>query len=169
MTKIDRRYYHLANAAQGWLDLGLANEAECELNRIPSDLRKSPPLMDLHWRVYAAKEAWSQAEQLAASEIAIDGSRVSPWLRLAYSIRRARPKPTGTEAASETLKEVAQRFPNEPVVAYNLACYACQLGKRDEAIEWLKRAIQRGDRTTILTMAAADDDLQPMWPILGDL
>jgi hypothetical protein len=58
----------------------------------------------------------------------------------------------------------AERFANEPVVSYNLACYAAQLGRLDDAWEWVQKAIKAaGNTEQIKTMALADSDLKPLW------
>jgi len=45
---------------------------------------------------------------------------------------------------------------------YNLACYSCQLGRLDEARDWLKKAIALVGADTIKEMAATDPDLEPL-------
>jgi hypothetical protein len=47
--------------------------------------------------------------------------------------------------------------------AYNLACYACQLGHLQEAREWLRRAIAIENAESIKAMALRDADLRPLW------
>jgi hypothetical protein len=41
---------------------------------------------------------------------------------------------------------ISTRFPEEWLMGYNLACYACQLGNRDEARHWLELAYKRGHK-----------------------
>ncbi len=59
---------------------------------------------------------------------------------------------------------VVEDFPKEPTLRYNLACYACQLNRLDEARQWLGRAREIGDADEINRMALADEDLKPLWP-----
>ena len=63
----------------------------------------------------------------------------------------------------------AEKFPGEPVIAYNLSCYACQLQQLDQARTWLKRAIASGQKENIKKMALADDDLKPLWAEIREL
>jgi len=59
----------------------------------------------------------------------------------------------------------AQRtFPKEKIIAYNLACYDCQLGDLDAAKAWLDKACMLGDVHKIKHMALQDPDLKPLWP-----
>ena len=61
-----------------------------------------------------------------------------------------------TQEAYGTLKPVSERFPEEWLMGYNMACYACQLGNQDEARHWLELAYKRGDKSEIRQMARLD-------------
>jgi len=71
--------------------------------------------------------------------------------------------------AWDALLPAAEKFPAEPVIAYNLSCYACQMQQLDLARTWLKRAVVAGKKEAIKKMALADDDLQPLWPEIKEL
>jgi hypothetical protein len=58
---------------------------------------------------------------------------------------------------------VAAKFPDHPTIAYNLACYACQLGNIPRAREFLARAIDLGAPAATKLMALNDPDLRPLW------
>ena len=83
------------------------------------------------------------------------------WLHLAYATRRA----TGgsEQAAFEILNPVAEKFPEEPTIPYNLACYVCQMGRLSEARHWLRRALAIGGAKQMKLMALNDKDLKPLW------
>ena len=58
---------------------------------------------------------------------------------MAKALRRAS---SGSLAkAWEALLPAAELFPREPWVPYNLACYAAQFSRLDEAWEWLCRSL----------------------------
>src|SRR2546425_128141 len=63
----------------------------------------------------------------------------------------------------------SRRFPSQPMIAFNLACYACQLGRLEEAREWLRKAMDLGDEKEIKTRALDDPDLEPLWANIGKL
>lgn len=150
------------SAAEGWLDLGLEDEAESEWSHLPPAVQQSLRGSEVAWRILANRKRWEDALALARKELDRYPDNVSPWLRLAFSLRRARPHTVGVIEAQKVLLQVARQFPKEPVVAYNLACYACQLGALEKATEWLRRAIKLGDRGAILAMARSDSDLAAM-------
>jgi len=82
------------------------------------------------------------------------------WLHRAYALRRV--DAGGLAQAWDALLPAADKFPAEPVIAFNLSCYACQLQELDDARAWLKRAAAAG-KEVIKKMALEDDDLQPLW------
>ena len=75
----------------------------------------------------------------------------------------------GLRPAREALLPAAEMFPEEPVIPYNLACYACQLERLEEARVWLRQAMQIGEKKAIQQMALADEDLKPLWPEVIEL
>jgi len=88
------------------------------------------------------------------------------WLHRAYALRRI--NGGGLVQAWEALLPAAKKFPQEPVIAYNLSCYACQMQQLDIARHWLQRAVMAGQKDGIKKMALADEDLQPLWPEIED-
>ncbi len=55
------------------------------------------------------------------------------------------------------------------MVAYNLACYACQLGDLKGARTLLERAFALGDASKMKLMALDDPDLESLWAEIGKL
>ena len=67
-----------------------------------------------------------------------------------------------TREAHDNLVSVAGRFEKIWTIPYNLACYACQLGNRSEALEWLKKAFAVEDKNRLFKVAMEDSDLEPL-------
>ena len=42
-----------------------------------------------------------------------------------------------TAEARDNLLRVVDKFPEDPIMRYNLACYECQLGNLERAKQWL--------------------------------
>jgi Tfp pilus assembly protein PilF len=59
-----------------------------------------------------------------------------------------------------------ERFPNEPLIHYNLGCYACQMGNLDAAKQHLKRAFNLQPKMRF--MALDDEDLKPLWGSMNE-
>lgn len=153
---------HYVTFAEGWIGLGLNSEARKELSRISPELHQHPRVLEVWFGIHSADQNWQDAVNVAGMLKTIAPDEVSGWLHYAYALRRA---PGGTiPRAWEALAPAAKRFPKEPVIPYNLACYACQSDRLDEAREYLQRAILLAGKDAIHKMALADEDLQPLWP-----
>jgi hypothetical protein len=46
---------------------------------------------------------------------------------------------------------------------YNLACYECQLGRLEQAKQWLEKAFLLGDARKMKRAALDDPDLEALW------
>ncbi len=149
------------SGALGWLELGNAAEAEAELANVSSRYRQHPDVLEVKWLVCAEQEKWAEGLQVARELIHAAPERVWGWLHQAYALRRA---PGGSvQQAWDALLPVYSQFPKEATVAYNLSCYACQLGQLDAARVWLKRAFAIGDVEHLKQQASEDPDLKPLW------
>lgn len=160
MTPLENPDLHHARAAQGWLELGNPAEAEAELESISPAQRDHPVVLELRWEISARQAKWDLAKDVARAIVAQIPHEASGWLHLSYATRRA----TGgsVEAAWEVLLPVGNKFPKVPLVPYNLACYACQLGKPKVAWKWLQKAFETGDHAQLKLMAMHDSDLEPL-------
>ena len=152
---------HHFNAAVGWLELGNRVEARIELQLVSPENLHHPLVLELRWSLDAEEKKWDTALATAQKIIATSPDDAAGWLHCAYALRRA--KSGGMDKALAFLEPVAQQFPDEPVIAFNLACYACQLNQLDEARRWLKRASEIGGEKEMRAMALADEDLKPLW------
>jgi len=151
----------------GWLGLGLRDDARAELEQISAANQSHPDVLEVRWELLAREELWAQALATAEKLVAGAPDRASGWLHQAYAARRV--PGGGLEQAWAVLHPAAKRFPKEPTVFYNLACYACQLQRLAEAREWLRQAVAVGGREQIKRMALTDDDLAPLWPEIEKL
>jgi tetratricopeptide (TPR) repeat protein len=152
------RYYF--DAAVGWLMLGNPKEAELEFARLNPELQRDPDLIEFKWGIHAAAKDWKQATATAQILQQTDPQRAFGWIHLAYSVRRM--DDGGLPKAWEILRPAFDRFPKEGLIAYNLACYAAQMGTLDEAWEWLEKAVGIMSKEKVKAMAAQDSDLTPL-------
>jgi Flp pilus assembly protein TadD len=167
MTDLDFTSAHQLNAVLGWLELGNLQEARIELDRLASGVQARPDLLEVRWILDARQEDWSEALKTAERLVEVAPDNSAGWLHRAYAARRV--PEGGVEQAATLLKPAAEKFPNEPTIPYNLACYACQLGQLDEARSWLKEAVKRGSARKVRTMGLSDSDLEPLWPEIRKL
>ena len=156
---------HHLSAATGWLGLGNVAEAVAELEKIAPQYRSHPEVLDVEFDIRAAAGKWDAAAEIAGTLTRLEPEEPGAWISLAYATRR---KPGGgIPQARAILIQAQQTFPKETTIAYNLACYDCQLGNLDEAKAWLDKACTLGDVRKIKHMALQDPDLRPLWPDIG--
>lgn len=154
-------------AVLGWLELGNPAEAEAEWLTIAPAQREHPDVLEAEFALRAHRADWPRALVAARRLVATAPERASGWLHRAYAVRRV--AEGGLPAAWDALLPAAEQFPEEPVIPYNLSCYAAQLGQLDDAWTWLRRAAKLADKGCIARMALADDDLLPLRDRLKEL
>jgi Flp pilus assembly protein TadD len=152
---------HYLSAAIGWLELGNPAEAAAELERLSPARQHHPDILEARWLICADLKRWEEGLQTARTLLEVEPQRVTGWLNQAYALRRV---PGGSvKDAWKALLPAYEKFPAEPTVAYNLACYACQMQQMDTARTWLERAFAIGGKERMQPMALADPDLEPLW------
>ncbi len=152
---------HYLSAAIGWLGLGSASEAKTELAHIAPARQRHPDVLEVRWSICAHEQNWVDALQIARELLHAAPERPSGWLHQAYALRRV--PQGGLKTAWEALLPAFDKFPKEPLIAFNLACYACQLGDLAAARTWLERACVLGGADQVKALALSDPDLQTLW------
>ncbi len=150
-------HFHVT-AAGGWLELGLPEEARRELAQLSPDARAHPETLVIEWDLSALERRWHDALGIASRLIEIDRTRPVGWINRSYALHELQ----RTTEARESLLPALPLFPEMGLIPYNLACYACQLGRLDEARQWLRQAMALDGRDTIIVRARMDPDLHPL-------
>lgn len=141
MTPTDQ--LHL-KSAEGWLELGDHLSAFEELEQIEPLNRAHPDVLKLRWRIYNRAEKHGSAFAVAdgLSRLTPDDAEVFVWR--SHSARRM--PGGGSEHALQLLLDVANDFPDESAVSFDVARYHCLVGKLVEAKDWLQRAFVIAER-----------------------
>jgi predicted Zn-dependent protease len=161
MKRLEPPDTHYLSAAVGWLELGNPAEAKAELASIRTAQQEHPDVLEVRWLISAQQARWEEGLQIARSLLHLAPDRSSGWLHQAYALRRV--ENGSVKKAWDALLPAAEKFPREPVISYNLSCYACQMRQLDAARALLKRAAFISGREKIKRMALEDPDLQPLW------
>jgi predicted Zn-dependent protease len=159
MEPLEHPHAFLLAAAQGWVELGDCREAANELDRLPPELHQHPDVLELRWQIAVKAERWEDALQVAETLCHLVPESPFGWIHRSYCLHELK----RTQEAWDLLLPVAERFPGEWLISYNLACYACQLGRLDEGKSWFMRAIELGDPLKVNRLAAKDPDLRPLF------
>ena len=155
--------HHLA-AAMGWLELGNVVEAQVELGKLAPQFHSHSPVLVIRYEICARAGKWDAAAELARRLTQLEPQQPGTWISLAYAVRRK--TGGGIPQAREILVQARRVFPREQTIAFNLACYECQLGDLNAARSWLEEACALGDARRVRLMALEDPDLKPLWPDL---
>jgi tetratricopeptide (TPR) repeat protein len=132
----DSDTHHLV-AAQGWLELGLLNEAFDELDNIEPQHRAHPNVLKVRWNVYHVARKWMQAAEVARELTQVIPDEFDGWWMLSFALHELK----RTQEAYDNLAKVSERFKDEHIFHYNTACYLTQLGRLNEARTALEHAL----------------------------
>jgi tetratricopeptide (TPR) repeat protein len=155
--------FHL-QAAQGWFELGNHLEANEELEQITPENRAHPGVLEIRWQIYAKAKKWEAALDIASALIQLAPEHPFGWVHRSFCLHELE----RTEEARDNLLRAVDKFPGDPVVQYNLACYECQLGRFEQAKNWLQKAFELGDARRMKLAALEDPDLEPLWKDIGN-
>jgi predicted Zn-dependent protease len=145
-------------AAQGWLGLRNWHEARVELANIPEKLQSHPDVLQVRWAIHAAAKEWGPAVEIAEAFRQAKPDSPFGFVHLAYALHEMK----RTQEAQDVLLPVLDKFRDEFIIRYNLACYACQLGDGEGAWRWLEKSMALSDPDEVKRMALNDPDLEPL-------
>ena len=153
---------HLS-AAEGYIALGMFQDAEAELAAVGAEVCQLPEFLAVKLAYFMGKGEWPGALGFAKALVDMDPEN-SQWpISLAYVTRRAE----CIQAAKAILLDAISKFPKEPIIPYNLTCYDCQLGDIPSAKKFFEVALRMEPK--IWRMALEDDDLKPLWDEIDSL
>ncbi len=157
MREVRRRL----DAAAGYLELEMFEDATSELAGIPVAAPHARQLLGMRALVSQAAGNWELMGEAAGELVRQWPDDSNHWIWLAYAMRRSH----SLAEAEDVLLAALKHHETEPVIHFNLSCYAAQLGKLELARERLQRAITLDP--TVRRMARKDPDLKALWPELG--
>lgn len=151
------------DASEGWVQLGDWKSAYEELAQIEPPYDDYPEVLRLRTEIQSVLERWEGVIESAERLAQVDPGDSYAFFRKAYALHELK----RTQEAWNTLIGVAERFSDEWVIPYNLACYTAQLGDLPAAREWLAKAFKLGDAKALRKEAKKDPDLAPLWETGG--
>ena len=154
---------HTINAAEGWLLLGDWGSAEAELESLPAELQRDASVLTLRASILMAGKQWQRLVETCGELVRERPEESFGWIHRSFALHELK----RTSEAWELLLPAVKHFPKEWLIRYNLACYAAQLGRLDEAVSLLEESMKLGNAREIAKMAKEDPDLEPILPLLG--
>lgn len=147
-------------AAVGFVELQMFQEANEELEKIEPFNRAAPEVLSVRLAIYRGLEKWELMQEIAKRLKEFEPDNIQWTISLAYATRRA----YSIDIAIEILLNAEAKFPKEPAIKYNLACYSCQTGDIKAAKNYLKKAFEIDLNWRVA--ALEDEDLKPLWESL---
>lgn len=144
-------------AAHGYIELGLFEEANGELEEIDPFCRHLPEVLLARLAIYHGLTKWDLLAGVAKKLTEWNPKEPGFFVELAYATRRAE----SIHAAHAILTRAADLRPTDATIQFNLACYEAQMGSLGRAQAHLKRATEIDARFRV--MALDDPDLEPLW------
>jgi hypothetical protein len=149
----------IMQAATGWLELGIADEALVELESLPPEVRSQREVLELRLSAQMINQSWNSAADTARLLCLQAADEPVFFLRAAFCLHE-----TGdTLAACNLLLRGPKTLFEMAVFHYNLACYLWTLGEAKRARSHLKQAITMDE--SFLAAAREDRDLVGIGPL----
>ncbi len=147
----------ILHAADGYLTLGLPDEALREVRALPTLERKAPTVRLVEIRALLHLHRWSAAEKLSRQSAALFPQEEEFTVQRAFALHRME---HGEEAVA-VLHSAPDWIRRTGILHYNLGCYEAQLGNLVAARQCIDTAIQIN--AEMKKRARIDPDLAGLW------
>lgn len=152
----------LLQPALGYLQLGMPQEANDEIEALPPELKTSRQVLSIRASIYMESGAWQLMREVSGFLVKQWPEESQHWIWLGWATRRCR----SIMEAELILLDALRFHDSEAMIHFNLACYSAQTSNLKQALMRLARAIELD--ADIRIMALEDQDLEPLWMSLGD-
>ena len=114
-------------------------------------------MLEIRWAAEAKQLNWEECVRVATQLTQHAPGRSSGWIHRSFALHELK----RTQEAYELLLPSLSLFKGIWTIPYNLACYQCQLGQKEPALEFYTQALKIGGES-VKDMALADTDLTPL-------
>jgi tetratricopeptide (TPR) repeat protein len=159
---LDTPDHHYCEAAQGYAELGMFDDANEEVENVDPFNRTTPEVLRVRAAIYHGLKKWELLRVVTLKLTQLEPTNVQWTISLAYATRRA----VSIEFARDILLAAKWNFPKEPVIPFNLARYYCRLGELDTAKNYLREAFAIDPQWR--AEALEDKDLESLWDSLSE-
>lgn len=141
----------------GYLELGMINEAAEEFDYIMGDDRMSLQVMRMRMKMYKQAEYWPALEAVSKYIAKLIPRKPEGWVNWSKALREQ----NKVEDARKVALNALERHPENATLRFSLGCYCSLLGEVDEAKEHVTKAVEL-DKS--LQQASVDHpDLDNLW------
>lgn len=140
-------------AAQGYLELGMVEEALAELAKVETPFLSDPDIVELRLHILMQGRRWSDALAAAEELLRLHQDALPGYIHGAFALHEL----GRTAEARDLLLKGPSILRQDPTFHYNIGCYEAVLGNRDAALESLKKSFSMD--ATFRDFAQRDPDL----------
>lgn len=144
------------SAAQGYLELGMYDDAHAELNRLSPEMLSRAEFLECRLFLYMQQHRWEEALGIAAKLRRTDPSLATGYIQAAFCLHEL----ARTAEAKELLLNGPESLKQNPLYHYNLACYEAVLGAPESALGYLRRSFAL--QSDLREVAREDNDLKSL-------
>ncbi|MDZ4404350.1 tetratricopeptide repeat protein [Prosthecobacter sp.] len=134
MTEAERRII----AAQGYVELGLYEEAREELSPLPAEMNDRVDVLEITLLCLMGGHRWSEALALANRLCQQEPAEPGGFIHAAFCLHEL----GRTAEAVDVLSRGPATLRTKPVYYYNMGCYHARLGHYDKSMTYLERAFE---------------------------
>jgi hypothetical protein len=131
-----KRAEHLTTA-EGFLDLGMVDEAWSELDEIEPLERAHPSVVAIRLRILERMARFETGVEIARGAVRVHPDELELWLLGSRQVRAAE----GTGSALEFLLGSGERFTSKAAYWFELGCLHCLAGDLGRTAECTRRAV----------------------------
>ena len=141
-------------AAQGYLELGMVEEALSELASVPAGENADADLTELRLHILVHGKRWDEALVAAEELLRISPQAVPGYIHGAFALHEL----GRTAQARDLLLKGPPLLRQNPTFHYNIGCYEAVLGNRESALQSLRESFALDE--TYRDFAQRDPDLE---------
>lgn len=147
-------------AAQGYVELGLFEDARAELGSLPAAAAGRPDALELSILCQMGEQHWAEALALTQKLCELEPEEPGGFIHAAYCLHEL----GRTEEALDLLARGPATLRTKSVYYYNLGCYLACLGQDEKALNLLKQSFEMDG--SLRSHARKDPDLDRLRPLL---
>jgi Flp pilus assembly protein TadD len=151
-----REDFRSAEAAVGYANLGMLSDALGALDELSPAMSADTGVQEFKLRLLERSNLWQEAATLASHLASIHPEEARWFISWAFAKRRSE----SIDTASKILTDAANLHPSDPLIQFNLGCYAAQRGDLTSAQGHVRRAIELDH--DLEKLAHEDPDLEPL-------
>lgn len=152
MTETERRIV----AAQGYVELGLYEEARQVLHSLPAEMQDRVEVIELLLLCLMGECRWSTALELTRKLCEVEPNEPGGFIHAAYCLHEL----GRTQEAVDMLLAGPDSLQSKAVYFYNMGCYRARLGEIDAAMQLLQKAFDKDE--SLRRVARKDPDLESL-------